>query len=371
MTELADQLDAVAEASDEMAAQIDRYEDAIATVETTANDAGKAWSGSWLGYHSCVYYDRLQPPPPGAHFDPTMGLMDRISNRTAGDWAEYSFEELCKAFKSTAGKGVFTRLEKLSKAAKPDVLEQREKLLSALNAIAASGEDGYVDRLLADADKAKPIAATQFLNYCRPSGEFHSLDIVAISNGINTPPHIAVLCELQAIDSPFSTAKRIANIARRAVDHLSNRKTAMSRKSFGGTNVFIGHGRSRMWKDLKDFIQDRLDLTWDEFNRMPVAGITNIARLSQMLDSAAIAFLVMTAEDEQHDGKLHARMNVIHEAGLFQGRLGFERAIVLLEEGCEEFSNIQGLGQIRFPAGNIAAVFEDIRQVLEREGLVE
>ena len=79
----------------------------------------------------------------------------------------------------------------------------------------------------------------------------------------------------------------------------------------------------------------------------------------------------MTAEDEQSGGRLHARMNVIHEAGLFQGRLGFERAIVLLEEGCEEFSNIQGLGQIRFPKGNIRAIFEDVRQVLEREGLLE
>jgi predicted nucleotide-binding protein len=62
-------------------------------------------------------------------------------------------------------------------------------------------------------------------------------------------------------------------------------------------------------------------------------------------------------------------MNVIHEAGLFQGRLGFTKAIVVLEEGCAEFSNIQGLGQIRFPAGRISAAFEDIRQVLEREGL--
>ena len=57
----------------------------------------------------------------------------------------------------------------------------------------------------------------------------------------------------------------------------------------------------------------------------------------------------MTAEDEQPDGTLRARENVIHEAGLFQGRLGFEKAIILLEEGCEEFSNIEGLGQIRFP----------------------
>jgi predicted nucleotide-binding protein len=79
----------------------------------------------------------------------------------------------------------------------------------------------------------------------------------------------------------------------------------------------------------------------------------------------------MTGEDEQADGRIHARMNVVHEAGLFQGRLGFEKAIVLLEDGCEEFSNINGLGQIRFPKGNISAVFEDIRCVLERENLVE
>ena len=90
-----------------------------------------------------------------------------------------------------------------------------------------------------------------------------------------------------------------------------------------------------------------------------------------MLDEAAIAFLVMTAEDEQKDGKIQARMNVIHEAGLFQGRLGFSKAIIVLEEGCEEFTNIQGLGQIRFPKGKIKAAFEEVRQVLEREGLIE
>ena len=138
-----------------------------------------------------------------------------------------------------------------------------------------------------------------------------------------------------------------------------------------GTNVFIGHGRSAVWRDLKDFIQDRLRLPWDEFNRVPVAGITNIARLSEMLDSAAYAFVVMTAEDDLADGTTQARMNVIHEVGLFQGRLGFTKAIVLLEEGCQEFSNIQGLGQIRFPKGNIAAKFEEIRLVLEREGVIE
>ncbi len=142
------------------------------------------------------------------------------------------------------------------------------------------------------------------------------------------------------------------------------------REGSKGANVFIGHGHSAAWKDLKDFVQYRLCLRWDEFNRVSIAGITNTVRLSQMLDDAAIALLVMTGEDEQVDGTARARMNVIHEAGLFQGRLGFEKAIVILEEGCEEFSNILGLGQIRFPQGKIRDSFEEVRQLMEREGLL-
>jgi predicted nucleotide-binding protein len=78
----------------------------------------------------------------------------------------------------------------------------------------------------------------------------------------------------------------------------------------------------------------------------------------------------VTAEDEMADGKLVARENVVHEAGLFQGRLGFTKAIILLEEGCEEFSNIHGVGQLRFLKGNIATVFEEVRRVFVLEGLL-
>ena len=175
---------------------------------------------------------------------------------------------------------------------------------------------------------------------------------------------------LTSIQHSFGICRAAAEIARKAASHLERkgRKKVVAERI--GTNVFIGHGRSLLWRTFKDFIQDRIGLPWDEFNRVPVAGVTNIARLSEMLDAAAIAFLVMTAEDELADGAMQARMNVVHEAGLFQGRLGFTKAIVLLEEGCEEFSNIQGLGQIRFPSGNIGATFEEVRRVLEREGLV-
>ena len=121
---------------------------------------------------------------------------------------------------------------------------------------------------------------------------------------------------MAAIRSPITACAALDKIVVRVVAHLERSERDVQRSDRVGTNVFIGHGRSALWKDLKDFVQDRLRLPWDEFNRVAVAGITNIARLSEMLDSAAIAFLVMTAEDELLDGKVYARMNVVHEAGL-------------------------------------------------------
>ncbi len=137
-----------------------------------------------------------------------------------------------------------------------------------------------------------------------------------------------------------------------------------------GSRVFIGHGQSPIWRELKDFMADRLALPWDEFNREAVAGIATFERISNMLDAASFAFLIMTAEDQHSDSTTHARQNVVHEVGLFQGKLGPRKAIILLEEGCQEFTNIVGLSQIRFPRGRISAVFEEIRRVLEREGVI-
>ena len=86
-----------------------------------------------------------------------------------------------------------------------------------------------------------------------------------------------------------------------------------------------------------------------------------------MLNKSVFAILVMTAEDETIEGKWYGRQNVVHEAGLFQGHLGFNRAIILLEEGTEEFSNLYGIQQIRFSKGNIKETFGDVLATLTRE----
>ncbi len=171
----------------------------------------------------------------------------------------------------------------------------------------------------------------------------------------------------------LQSVRNIIGLVKAVQTHIKRPTTVLAqsrnREVTAGVNVFIGHGRSKEWLALKDFIANRMRLLVDEFNQVPVAGVASTERLSTMLDAAAIAFLVLTAEDETGDGELQARMNVVHEVGLFQGRLGFSKAIVMLEEGCREFSNIAGLGQIRFPKNDIAAKFHEVERVLEREGL--
>jgi hypothetical protein len=244
-------------------------------------------------------------------------------------------------------------------------------MISILRTVKGKSDDQFIEKLVEEAENAKAFTEAEFIAYLRPSGQMMSRDAIAITQGLWAPPHISVLAEVLSIKAPKFACESLANIARRAFSHIERSEKSQAKADRIGTNVFIGHGRSKEWKDLKDFIKDRMRLPWDEFNRVPVAGIPNTVRLSTMLDAAVIAFLVLTAEDEQADGRLQARMNVVHEAGLFQGRLGFTQAIVMIEEGCEEFSNIAGLGQIRFPKNDIKAAFHDVQLILEREGLIE
>lgn len=349
----------------------DRHFPALQKVGGAANSVAKAWSGSNIGYHAYYYYRDLGPRPPGAQFSSEWGPHEQIAGLgSRGEWCEYSGDEITAEIYRQAGNPDLSQTRALSETLTHRVQDRRGQLLSALTVALSETDDAFLCGLKERAEKCVVHDSSEILRAMLPSGSFMSRDTLALTQGLRAAPHQRVIADMTALNQPSACAHELSEIAKQAGSHLIRRERKARKSALVGTNVFIGHGRAPAWRILKDFIKDRLGLPYDEFNRVPVAGVTNIARLSEMLDSAAVAFVILTAEDEQADGKLHARMNVIHEVGLFQGRLGFTRAIVLLEEGCEEFSNIQGFGQIRFPRNNIAAAFEDIRLVLEREGLL-
>ena len=86
-----------------------------------------------------------------------------------------------------------------------------------------------------------------------------------------------------------------------------------------------------------------------------------------MLNDSSIAFLVLTGEDITNYGEAYARQNVSSQIRLISGKIGFNRAIALLEDGVVEFSNIYGINQIRFSKGNIRETFGDVLATIKRE----
>jgi len=77
--------------------------------------------------------------------------------------------------------------------------------------------------------------------------------------------------------------------------------------------------------------------------------------------------LLMSAEDEQAGGEVRSRQNVIHEAGLFQASLGWNRAVLVIEEGTEQFSNSVGMVYVSYEAGQVKSVISDVLQAIKRE----
>jgi hypothetical protein len=80
-------------------------------------------------------------------------------------------------------------------------------------------------------------------------------------------------------------------------------------------NIFIGHGRSKDWEELRNHLQDKHHYKVISFETGARAGHQIRDILDEMLDRSSLAFLILTGEDETEDHKIRARQNVIHELG--------------------------------------------------------
>ena len=367
---LADELQLTIDALEQVLA--DTWTEAIRQEVSRANAGCKriaeSWSGSPIDYHASCYYRDFEPAPPGGQFNTEWGLSG-FGFANSNGWAPRSYDDVWNDLVERGQSPDIDRLVPISEVCKTAFREYKARVLSILSA-ALTEPDGYLEQVRQRIEGLEVYSERELLESAFPRGQVLTRDPTANMRFKNAP-HQIIAAKVGAIESTEFMCRALIDEAQHAADHmrlLERRGVRAARAT--GTTVFVGHGGSPLWRELKDFIQDRLHLQCDEFNRVPVAGVTTVARLSQMLDDAAIAFLVMTSEDETAEGEHRARQNVVHEVGLFQGRLGFDKAIVLLESGCTEFSNIEGLGQIRFPTGNIAAKFEDVRAVLEHHGLV-
>ncbi len=133
--------------------------------------------------------------------------------------------------------------------------------------------------------------------------------------------------------------------------------------------VFVSHGRGHLYLTVVQFLDKQLGLVPLAFGDEPIGGFHNVSLLNDYLDRSRFAVIVATGDDAAVDGSRLLRPNVIHEIGLFQGRLGFEKVAIMRQDHAGPFSNLDGYQELRFKGDDIEGKFEDLRGMLRREGM--
>lgn len=136
------------------------------------------------------------------------------------------------------------------------------------------------------------------------------------------------------------------------------------------SSVFLGHGRNALWAKVQMFLEKELGLPVEVWEAESREGKHTIEVLRQLMQRSGFAVLILTGEDITAEGEHRARQNVIHEIGLFQGRLGFEKVALLEQEGIEGWTNLLGLQTIRFHGEDVESTFYRLQKMLEREGIL-
>ncbi|HEV7332720.1 MAG TPA: nucleotide-binding protein [Flavisolibacter sp.] len=110
-----------------------------------------------------------------------------------------------------------------------------------------------------------------------------------------------------------------------------------------GDTVFIIHGHNELVKHQVQLLLMKAAVNNIVLHEQADKGRTIIDKLVEEGKRSNYAIALLTADDKLEDGKNRARQNVILEIGYFMGQLGKERVRLLVADGVEIPSDLQGI----------------------------
>lgn len=135
--------------------------------------------------------------------------------------------------------------------------------------------------------------------------------------------------------------------------------------------VFIVHDESPYWRGVRDFIAGSCRLPTYELSSLEMDENNLEEVMQERLNRCSFAVCLLSRQNRPAGDQTRADQNIVYQAGIFQGRYGFGRVAILVEEGCDTFSNISGLVRMGFSSGQVESTFLELERMLKREGLMQ
>lgn len=195
----------------------------LEAIKSAADQLTRSFSGSWLGYHSRVYFEDFQIPPPGAVFSIEWGLMLRSSNDSTENWREYD-SELVKEhlFRIADGRSLDHGRNAAIGAIHQFNTASRE-VLSILEVVLMSGPDSFLTGLKEDIQSLRHSSMIDIADNWIKSKQGKPItirDVRAVNEGTSIPPHFEVMAEVLSIQNAFDVCAELAGIASNAASHI-------------------------------------------------------------------------------------------------------------------------------------------------------
>ena len=131
--------------------------------------------------------------------------------------------------------------------------------------------------------------------------------------------------------------------------------------------TFIDHGTNPIWTRVEKHLREDLMIECKTFLDSSYSSEQMVYSLSDFLDTCNFCVVILTKEDEQKGASEIIYQNIIHKIGLFQGRLGFNKTVLLKQDGIKFDTNFAGLQHITFSGSKIEQAFYELDKMLKRE----
>lgn len=323
-------------------------------IKMVLNQVGKSFSGSWLGYHSQVYYKNFKTPIAGAIFSVEWGLEQQYGiTGTTGEWHIYNYDDVIKYILKTSGIEDIEALNKASSSIAKLFESTKESLLSLISIYSSSNSDNdiYYQEVIEEIRNCKLIKSSDYIAYYKPKGRLASRDSRATMNGIQTPAHISLLGNLLEIEDPIRCCNQLNESIKKLITHYTNKEllSMPTSKMTLSNKIFIVHGHDDLAKtEVARFIE-KLGLEAIILHEQVDAGRTIIEKLEKNTE-VGFGIVLYTACDFGGSNKINpeiknnrARQNVVFEHGYLIAKLGRSKVCALVKDNVEHPSDLSGV----------------------------
>lgn len=191
----------------------------IASAEMKCKVLSRSFCGSWLGYHSRLYFGEFSPVSGDAAFSVEWGLMDRFSNSSSPEWKEFDSqtvrefifdgdddfsEDICRTARESWEAFVSIRLEVNS------ILEYIES-------------DSFLKARCEELNELNLKTVSEFLKEWKPQALAISRDSRAYSEGFKIPEHVRVRAEIASLQYVFELCTHAERIVKQIASHLGRK----------------------------------------------------------------------------------------------------------------------------------------------------